>query len=397
MCACLSHRSMAYLSSTQYNIKIQNNLILKYRTNIPRYRRISPASMSSQSLQVKENIPLVEPFGRGLKRDIERKLPHYKSDFIDGLNLKAMSSSFFMFFACLAPAVAFGGLLALATGGSMGIMEAVGATAIGGILYALFSAQPLTIIGTTGPLLAFLKVLHSTCVSNNLPFLPVYAWIGLWSSFLLLISSLFSLSNIVEHITRFTDEIFSTLISIIFIYEASLGLYKDFRNPAISASKSLLSLVVASITYFTGRKLSNLRKTPYLNRNIRTTISDLAPTLGIATGVLVSAIANIRYGITLPCILVPEVVGTTNGRPWLIDLFSLPTNIILLCFFPALMATVLLFMDQVRMLFVNYFRMSNGIPMTHSKYFSASYSLLQRMFNSSELNSSFLIFSISFK
>lgn len=114
---------------------------------------------------------LVEPFGRGLWKDIKGKLPHYKSDFTDGFNIKSLASIFFLFFACLSPAVAFGGLLGIATNGNMGTVEAVGATAIGGVLYALFSAQPLTIIGTTGPLLAFLKVLYDSCIANNLPFL----------------------------------------------------------------------------------------------------------------------------------------------------------------------------------------------------------------------------------
>ena len=50
-----------------------------------------------------------------------------------------------LFFACTAPAVAFGGLLARATNGLMGTVEAVGATAIGGITYALFSGRLMSL------------------------------------------------------------------------------------------------------------------------------------------------------------------------------------------------------------------------------------------------------------
>ncbi len=53
----------------------------------------------------------------------------------------------FLFFACLAPAVGFGGLFALATNNAIGTVEMVSSTAACGVLYALFSAQPLTIIG----------------------------------------------------------------------------------------------------------------------------------------------------------------------------------------------------------------------------------------------------------
>ena len=50
------------------------------------------------------------------------------------------------------------------------------ATAYNGILYALFSGQPLTIIGSTGPVLAFTIVLYKTAVRLGLNFLPLYSW-----------------------------------------------------------------------------------------------------------------------------------------------------------------------------------------------------------------------------
>jgi hypothetical protein len=54
----------------------------------------------------------------------------------------------FLLFACLAPAVGFGGLFALATNNAIGTVEMVSSTAICGLIYAMVSAQPLTIIGT---------------------------------------------------------------------------------------------------------------------------------------------------------------------------------------------------------------------------------------------------------
>jgi hypothetical protein len=335
----------AILLSTTCGLALQPRIA--YRAKLLPTSKFHLTSTLSSISTVQEPLPLIEPFGKGLMRDIKRKLPHIKSDFTDGLNIKSVSSVFFLFFACLAPAVAFGGLLGIVTGGAMGTVEAVSATAIGGLLYASFSAQPLTIIGTTGPLLAFLKVLNITCEANKLPFLPVYAWIGLWSSLMLFVSSFFSLSNVVEYISRFTDDIFSTLISVIFIYEAVSELSKNFFSPAIPAAKAFLSLTVASATFLTAQTLSGLRKTPFFNRKVRSIVSDFAPTIGVLAGIVTAIAAKSRYGLMLPCLSVPEVLGTTSGRPWLIDIFSLPNNIKLLCFLPALMSTVLLFMDQV--------------------------------------------------
>ena len=49
-------------------------------------------------------------------RDIRRRLPHYLGDFRDGLNSKCVASTLFLFFACLAAAVTFGGVMTIETG-----------------------------------------------------------------------------------------------------------------------------------------------------------------------------------------------------------------------------------------------------------------------------------------
>lgn len=53
--------------------------------------------------------------------------PHYVSDFTDGANLKGLAAIFFLFFACLAPAVAFGGLMGKVTDGHV---RAVGCSSV---------------------------------------------------------------------------------------------------------------------------------------------------------------------------------------------------------------------------------------------------------------------------
>ena len=61
--------------------------------------------------------------------------------------MQCLAATMFLFFACLAPAVGFGGLFGLATGNAIGTVEMISSTAASGVLYALFAAQPLTIIG----------------------------------------------------------------------------------------------------------------------------------------------------------------------------------------------------------------------------------------------------------
>ena len=55
--------------------------------------------------------PIFEPFGVGVKRDFSRRLPHYLSDITDGLNAQSLATTLYLFFACLAPAIGFGGII----------------------------------------------------------------------------------------------------------------------------------------------------------------------------------------------------------------------------------------------------------------------------------------------
>ena len=47
----------------------------------------------------------------GLVNDVKRRYPHYWSDITDALNFQCLAAFVFIYFACLSPAITFGGLL----------------------------------------------------------------------------------------------------------------------------------------------------------------------------------------------------------------------------------------------------------------------------------------------
>lgn len=110
----------------------------------------------------------------GIVKDIDTRRPHYGSDFSAVFSLKVLSSSFYLFFACLANTIAFGALSSVLTGGEIGIIEMLIATAIGGTVYALFSAQPITLLGGTGPIVIFTALLYAICQDLGIGFIAVY-------------------------------------------------------------------------------------------------------------------------------------------------------------------------------------------------------------------------------
>ena len=86
--------------------------------------------MSSSSTAVSnDDDPMFESFGKGIIRDYKARLPLYASDIKDGLNTQCLAATLFLFFACLSPAVGFGGLFAVATDGAIGTIEMVSSTA----------------------------------------------------------------------------------------------------------------------------------------------------------------------------------------------------------------------------------------------------------------------------
>lgn len=301
-----------------------------------------------------EPLTSLQPFGKGLKADIKRKLPLYKSDLRDGLSLKALASVFFLFFASIAPAIGFGALLGVATGGQMGVIEMIAATALCGSSYALLSGQPLTMVGATGPVVTFIIVLSKLAASWGIAFLPFYSWVGLWSAGILALGALFSASNVLNTFTRFTDEVFAGLISFIYISNAFKDIGKLYMIPATAAlpavyvgAKACLSTIVAGIVYGSASSLKALRSTALFPQRVRETLSDFAPTIGVIGGTAVAVAACNAWGFSLTSLNVPSTFGTTAGRPWLVSLASVPVWARWAAALPAIPGSILLFMDQV--------------------------------------------------
>lgn len=279
----------------------------------------------------------------GVRGDVRRRWRCYASDWKDGLHPKVGAASGFLFFACLAPAIAFGGLMSVLTSGEIGAIEMIVATAACGVVYAVFAGQPLTILGGTGPLLVFTGILYDACGRFGLPFLPTYAWVGLWTAAFVILLGLTGASRLVGRLTRFTDETFAALISLIFIVQAVTNVLKAFPAPHIPDDAALFGLVLAVGTYVVARSLSRLRHRPYLRRHVREVLADFGPALAVIVMVFVR---RLLPTVTIAPLAVPSTFATTSGRAWLVPLGGVPAWVAIGSAVPALFVAVLVFMDQ---------------------------------------------------
>ncbi|XP_006891223.1 PREDICTED: anion exchange protein 4 [Elephantulus edwardii] len=156
----------------------------------------------------------------GLVQDVRRKASWYASDFLDALHLQCFSAVLYIYLATITNAITFGGLLGDATDGAQGVLESFLGTAVAGAAFCLMAGQPLTILSSTGPVLVFERLLFSFSRDYGLDYLPFRLWVGIWVATFCLVLVATEASVLVRYFTRFTEEGFCALISLIFIYDS---------------------------------------------------------------------------------------------------------------------------------------------------------------------------------
>ncbi|KAG1669652.1 Anion exchange protein 2 [Nymphon striatum] len=212
------------------------------RKNAEIQRRKSVASqlcvVQNQNTPQKEKEDPLKRTGNifgGLRNEIKTRYPRYLSDLKDGLNFQVLASACFMFFAALSGAITFGGLYGDKTRNMIGVTETLLLNSFCGVLFSLLSGQPTTIIGVTGPVLLYDESLFVLCDRFGIEFLPLRFWISIWIMVIGIVVVACDGSVLVKFFTRFTQEIFAALISLMFIYEAFYKLYMVFvEHPLIS-------------------------------------------------------------------------------------------------------------------------------------------------------------------
>lgn len=227
--------------------------IEKFQAAIIRRRRIEEVKKELEEEADKIN-PLFRtgrPWG-AMCNDIRRRYTKYVGDLTDGLNLQCLASTIFLYFAILSPAITFGGLLEEKTEKMMGVSETLIGSAACGIFCSILLGQPLLVVGITGPNVVFEEALYSLCVSNDYNFLAMRWWVGFW---MLLITWLFTAgecSFFISKFTRFTEEIFSILISLIFIVETFKKLAKTYKKYPVETIGEFLDRTNSSYCWIEG-------------------------------------------------------------------------------------------------------------------------------------------------
>eukprot|EP00578_Thalassiosira_sp_NH16_P002987 CAMPEP_0181138236 /NCGR_PEP_ID=MMETSP1071-20121207/34138_1 /TAXON_ID=35127 /ORGANISM="Thalassiosira sp., Strain NH16" /LENGTH=680 /DNA_ID=CAMNT_0023225057 /DNA_START=254 /DNA_END=2295 /DNA_ORIENTATION=+ len=283
-----------------------------------------------------------------IRTDFLRRRKHYASDWTDAFKKKrqVIPAVLFLYFACLAPAVSFGTISSEITNGSMGVVEFLLGSGIAGMLYSVLCGQPMAFVAPTGLTLAFISGLFRFCKLRDLPFFPVYAWVGIWTSGFMSLLGLSGSSKLIRFCTRFTDEVFNGMLSVNFLYEAFSSLRRNFVNAdPMNLSMPFVALSMALGTFFGTMKVVKFEATRFFNSNVRKIVKNFGPVSMILLFTLVN-LSPWAQKFQVPTLSVPDTFQLAGGRQFLIGLKDIPVNIRLLCAFPAILLTCLFFMDQ---------------------------------------------------
>ena len=277
-----------------------------------------------------------------------RRRKCYISDWTDAFKKKRLvvPAVLFLYFACLAPAVSFGTIASEITNGSMGVVEFLLGSGIAGMLYSIFCGQPMAFLAPTGLTLAFISGLFRFCSLRELPFFPVYAWVGLWTSAFMTCLGLVGSSKLIRYCTRFTDEVFNGMLSVNFLYEAFSSLRRNFsRADPMNLTMPFVALSMSLGTYFGTQTVIKFEATKFFNTNVRKIVRNFGPVSMIIIFTLLNLLPWFQK-FHVPTLSVPDTFQLAGGRSFLVALTDIPINIRLLCALPAILLTALFFMDQ---------------------------------------------------
>uniref|UniRef100_A0A8C9XK95 Anion exchange protein n=1 Tax=Sander lucioperca TaxID=283035 RepID=A0A8C9XK95_SANLU len=337
----------------------------------------------------------------GLVNDVRRKTPFLWSDIRDAVSLQCLASVLFLYCACMSPVITFGGLLGEATKGNISAIESLFGASLTGVAYSLFAGQPLTILGSTvrfcdyglsylslrtsiGLWTAFLCLL---LVATDASSLVCYITRFTEEAFASLICIIFiyeALEKLVQLGELYPINMHSALDNLTFYtcqcsapanasaevlqtwsqknvtsesiewgeltVKDCVDLHGEFVGSACSHEGPYVpdvlfwSVILFFTTFFLSSFLKQFKTKRYFPTKVRSSISDFAVFLTIMIMVLVDYLV----GIPSPKLNVPDrFEPTSSTRGWLISpLGPNPWWTLLAAAVPALLCTILIFMDQ---------------------------------------------------
>lgn len=288
----------------------------------------------------------MRPF-RLLRQDVRNLRRRYISDWTI-FNHLIFASAVYVFFTNLLPGITFASDLYVLTGKNWGTIEVILSNGLCGLIFSIFSIQPLVILGVTGPFSVLAENTYDLCLNSfRVPFLPFMAWSLVHAGWILSLLAIINAHDwTMRYVTTFSTEVFSLLNSIIYFQKAIQELRR--AHDTLSFAAFLHAIIGAVGTMLTAIFLSTAESwKPLFNRHLRTGLKEYAAAISI---VLFVGLPHVGDLAALDKSALPV---STSFRPtdpnrtrFFVEFSTMPIGWIFGAIIPGAIITVLFFFDQ---------------------------------------------------
>ncbi|PYH48948.1 uncharacterized protein BP01DRAFT_333142 [Aspergillus saccharolyticus JOP 1030-1] len=288
----------------------------------------------------------LRPF-RLVKQDILNLRRRYISDW-KIFNQLIFASAVYVFFTNLLPGITFASDLYVLTGQNWGTIEVVFSTGLCSIIFSLFSIQPLTILGVTGPFSVLAENLYNLCDEVfRIPFLPFMAWSLIHAGWLHYALAIINAHDwTMRYVTTFATEIFSLLNSIIYFHKAIQELERAHNS--LSFAAFLYAVIGAVGTMLLAIFLSTAESwRPLFHRYIRMGLTEYAAAISIIVFIGLPHIGELAHldKMTLP-VSTSFTPTSPDRNQFFVEFWQLPVNWVFAAILPGIIITILFFFDH---------------------------------------------------
>ncbi|KAI5792451.1 HCO3 transporter family protein [Peziza echinospora] len=291
-------------------------------------------------------------WGEGVYKDIGRRAPYYISDWTDAMNYRILPSTVYMYFANLLPALAFSFDMFESTDMTYGVNEVLLASFLGAGVFSLFSAQPLCIVGVTGPISVFNYTVFAIIKNRGTPYLPFMCWICLWSMVMHIMLAISNASNAVRWVTRFSCDVFGFYVAFIYLQKGVqiLLLQWDPDTPRttkhLSPAAPYLSISISILVFGVGYLCGIIGNGTLFNHRVRTFIRDYGTPLTVIFFTGYQYIG--KMGAEVELLQLPTAVAfrpSMQERDWLVKFWILDAADVFLAIPFAILLTILFYFE----------------------------------------------------
>ncbi|KAJ2894363.1 uncharacterized protein MKZ38_007699 [Zalerion maritima] len=260
--------------------------------------------------------------------------------------------------ARILPALAFSLDMYTSTDKSYGVNEVLLASVLGSVVFSVFAAQPLVIVGVTGPITVFnytvfdiMKPKDGGVYEHYLGFM---CWIGIWSMIFHWILAVTNSCNWLKFVTRFPCDIFGFYVACIYIQKGIQVLERlhDYNpdDPTDSwLAGKYMSIAVALLVFIFSYAVGELGRSNLFHYHVRIFLKDYG------TPIFLVFFTGFAYMGPLKDLHFERLEITKAFQPtslelhpenWLVEFWKIPTKDIFVAIPFAILLTILFWFDH---------------------------------------------------